>query len=526
MREIAMAVRRPRESALGACLRSVAPYMFGLVFARAGLIAATYGAYRHTDDGVFTDGSTLVALCVLFVGMVALVGHKKSLSQRTVMRVMVCSVSLEALVIFGLAAVDVADAGAFSLRFALSVTCTLAGSLSIFFWLRAMKGTSSVLAAVFAFGALATSEVELYLCSLIPPFAGCLVAGTLALAQFACIGWARRMPRPQDAPSLTAGAEHEDDYFFSFGKMAVSSTRLLTAIALGIGALSIVIGFLRGYPAGQPIPFTPPTRALYASATILLSIAFALQVVHGHRRTLTVGIFVIMELLACLALMLYGAFPANLEVGAVCTTTLNALMVGFTWYAIVAFMSHGRYDAYYYAFACWLVWLGFRAMARMALLEMHFVAGNDLFITAFMGMLVVVSTLVVFLQFLGTATAAAEARMLDAEMAAQRLQEDQQRLLTRIMGLGDADSGEPANLSAMREEAMRHSAEQMGRQFLLSDREVEVLAMYAIGHTQKRVAEELFISQGTVHAHVKNIYSKTNLHSRQELIDYLKQFTD
>ena len=66
---------------------------------------------------------------------------------------------------------------------------------------------------------------------------------------------------------------------------------------------------------------------------------------------------------------------------------------------------------------------------------------------------------------------------------------------------------------------------QMGKQFLLSDREVEVLALYALGWTQKRVAEELYISPSTAHAHIKRIYAKTGLHSRQEILDFMDQYT-
>ena len=56
-----------------------------------------------------------------------------------------------------------------------------------------------------------------------------------------------------------------------------------------------------------------------------------------------------MELLACFALIAYAGFPDMLDIGAVFTTTFNALMVGFTWYVIIAFMSYGWRDPYYYA---------------------------------------------------------------------------------------------------------------------------------------------------------------------------------
>ena len=34
----------------------------------------------------------------------------------------------------------------------------------------------------------------------------------------------------------------------------------------------------------------------------------------------------------------------------------------------------------------------------------------------------------------------------------------------------------------------------------------------------------MFITQGTAHAHIKRIYAKTGLHSRQEILDYLEQY--
>ena len=84
----------------------------------------------------------------------------------------------------------------------------------------------------------------------------------------------------------------------------------------------------------------------------------------------------------------------------------------------------------------------------------------------------------------------------------------------------------PESLEDLRFAAMKSNAQKVGEQFLLSEREVEVLAFYAMGHTQQRVAEELFISPGTVHAHIKRIYSKTGLHSRQEVLDYLQRYAN
>ena len=59
---------------------------------------------------------------------------------------------------------------------------------------------------------------------------------------------------------------------------------------------------------------------------------------------------------------------------------------------------------------------------------------------------------------------------------------------------------------------------------MLSEREVDVLALYATGLTQKKVAEELFITPSTAHAHIKRIYAKTGMHSRQDILDYIKEY--
>ncbi len=55
----------------------------------------------------------------------------------------------------------------------------------------------------------------------------------------------------------------------------------------------------------------------------------------------------------------------------------------------------------------------------------------------------------------------------------------------------------------------------------LTEREVEVADLLAAGNSQKRIAEELQVSIGTVQSHVKNIYRKLDVHSRQEFLDEL-----
>ncbi|HLY48450.1 MAG TPA: response regulator transcription factor [Solirubrobacteraceae bacterium] len=54
----------------------------------------------------------------------------------------------------------------------------------------------------------------------------------------------------------------------------------------------------------------------------------------------------------------------------------------------------------------------------------------------------------------------------------------------------------------------------------LSDREVEVLRMIALGHTNAEIAETLFLSVRTVETHRAHIQQKLRLGSRSELVRY------
>nr|WP_235905461.1 helix-turn-helix transcriptional regulator [Eggerthella hominis] len=59
---------------------------------------------------------------------------------------------------------------------------------------------------------------------------------------------------------------------------------------------------------------------------------------------------------------------------------------------------------------------------------------------------------------------------------------------------------------------------------MLSKREVEVLTLYALGHTQAHISEELSVASTTVRTHIRNIYQKTDLHSRQDILNYMAEY--
>lgn len=59
--------------------------------------------------------------------------------------------------------------------------------------------------------------------------------------------------------------------------------------------------------------------------------------------------------------------------------------------------------------------------------------------------------------------------------------------------------------------------------FDLSSRERDVLVLLAQGMSRREIEETLVISMNTVKSHIRRIYQKLNIHSREELEKLLNQ---
>ena len=57
----------------------------------------------------------------------------------------------------------------------------------------------------------------------------------------------------------------------------------------------------------------------------------------------------------------------------------------------------------------------------------------------------------------------------------------------------------------------------------ITEREVDVFKLLAKGRSKAYIAEALVISENTVRTHAKHIYTKLDIHRRQELLDMLHE---
>lgn len=71
------------------------------------------------------------------------------------------------------------------------------------------------------------------------------------------------------------------------------------------------------------------------------------------------------------------------------------------------------------------------------------------------------------------------------------------------------------------ENALKAKAVELASRHDLTPRETEILELLAMGRTRTYIASQLYISENTVKGHIKNIYSKLGIHSKQELLDVI-----
>lgn len=100
------------------------------------------------------------------------------------------------------------------------------------------------------------------------------------------------------------------------------------------------------------------------------------------------------------------------------------------------------------------------------------------------------------------------------------------------LGAAVAPSREPASeLPALSphadaiEQSLVDACAALQERFGLSERETEVAFLLAQGRSRPYIREKLFISKNTVATHIKHIYGKMGIHSREELIDVVSEIS-
>lgn len=80
---------------------------------------------------------------------------------------------------------------------------------------------------------------------------------------------------------------------------------------------------------------------------------------------------------------------------------------------------------------------------------------------------------------------------------------------------GDPQAGHP------NESTLEQRIAAIPERFGVSSREAQIMLLFAEGRSANWIAEDLVISKNTVRSHIRSIYTKLDVHSRRELLDFL-----
>ncbi len=414
----------------------------------------------------------------------------------------------------------------------LEALCCAGSALLGFYWLRKMRGTSSAAVAQVALAALALGELITFALG----FGDAVRHGgafALSFIQFGLVRWSREVGVPSD------GHPAVSETYFGTGEHRFSSRGYLAAAALGICLIAIPCGMGATFPAGSSAAFGLAERAAIPIACAGAALLCGRELDRHPDRGGATAIWFGMGVLLCLGMVLLSAGDAARSWGGVACTLAALALRGFVWYLSVAFVSFGARDPYFYTTITWTAMnvLTVAGMGASALIG-RIAPGREGLPIAVMATFLIASIYVVLTQLLGDTERAAQpgSAAVDASDPAAETasatdpttgDESGQAApadppLMKIMGVPpETENSLP---SATPDVHIATSVIEMGQRFGLTGREIEVLTLYALGHTQARVSEELQLSTNTVHTHIKRIYDKTDLHSRQEILDYISQY--
>jgi DNA-binding CsgD family transcriptional regulator len=487
---------------------SLLPYVMGMAISQSTISLVNYepvGRLSANFVGIAVSfGTALVMLCV-FICAVRIKHWDKRLEQKCVYGSIVVLATVSLLLDRNV----VAEAQITPLlRSVLFFVCLTAACWCSFYWLRQLAHTSRAAAALFAFSSIIFSELLVFLLQLLPLSIRCSAFALLALSQIILIMFVRNREAISDV------LPYASDGFFHFVKGNMSSSSFLITIAIGIYCVAIPLGMARAYYENLGFLFTTPFHIAFVALVIILSIVWIVLIFMGTESAYTTVFWIAAQLILALAIVFYSAFPAMPQIGALLTRLGATFVWAFIWFTTIAFINHGWRNPYYYVTAGWFAVVIPQNIGYLATDGALGALGSRQVVLAIMSLLLLVSSQVFFVRLFKTSGSPPAGS--DGEQPALR---QEQKPLQSFMGLNNE-----SDLSIERQkDLLTTKLEALGKMFTLTEREIEILSLFALGYTQKKVANELHLSTDTVHTYIKRIYKKTDFHSRNDILDFMQE---
>jgi DNA-binding CsgD family transcriptional regulator len=380
-----------------------------------------------------------------------------------------------------------------------------------FYWLRKVTGTSSLATSVFCFAAVLISTALSCVLELFGWGDRFLIAAVLETAQLIFLV----SLRGSDVPSKVFAMD--DEGFFPSYRGGNFTQDLLATVGISLFCISLPLGICQALIGWQPDTTTLASMILVCAVLAVLSVFWIRFTIIKDASSRIMRFWMVAQLFILGAVICHVALPDLSLPGSVLMRSSSLFLLGFTWFITVAFINYGWRSPLYYCIAGWFAFFFSQLVGRDASILVFASGANETIVLAVMAGFLLVADQLLLARYYG---------LFNNSESGARATTDNKVLMHGIMGLSASDTTEDGNESSLdyRRGVLMEKARVMGKQYLLNDREIEIIALYALGFTHRNISEEVYLSSNTVHTYIKRIYKKTNLHSRRELIDYMNEY--
>jgi DNA-binding CsgD family transcriptional regulator len=311
--------------------------------------------------------------------------------------------------------------------------------------------------------------------------------------------------------------------------------RLTVAFVLGgVAVFGLVLGFSRGFPAGDPVVMGPALRAVHQLGVVALSLFVIWWTTVRNRRLSFAFLWRIEILIVGIGTFLLSAFPGYLTGVAVAIVNIaDTFMLGVLWVTLQDVSRHSSQHPYVIFGFAWAARVLSRNLGRILIGVIGAVASAATVVVGIIGLALAVSMALLLSDdifrrrplFAGSAVTDRAAISGDVSVAGV----DGQEAAAAGAGVAADFVSAPAAIdvgggdvaTAPRADAELRFQETYG----LSDREMEIIRYTMQGRSKAFIAGQIYLSENTVRAHAKRIYTKLGIHSKQALIDRFLDFT-
>ena len=275
------------------------------------------------------------------------------------------------------------------------------------------------------------------------------------------------------------------------------SVAVLGKLAIMLALYSAILGAIHIVSSTSPNEYGGEILyPLYLATSICLALAFIASVLARGRMPSVKGFWVAIVSTICLSFVLAVVFKDALQIVLTLFAAVRYTAFGFINIKLVDIAHHSRTPLYVVFAAGW------------GIIQLFMTLGATLTLYAVENLALTVDLVAI---------------MLLAALAMGSL------FLLNNAELSDVFVGshkEAAAGSETVQDVLMRSCRQLRARHGLTEREAEVVLLIAQGHTQTYCAEALVVSINTIRSHMKHIYAKMDIHSKDELLEALAKVND